>query len=945
MSKNGSYKPVSGSEKEDRAVGIFTIDDEGDEPVHETFVEEEEEENRIVEPLEIETWSQDGESEGYSYGEDLPLFTWKEPWLSSVTITLCFVSPILLGTILMFYDLTGRIWAATPFCLHLLANLATARYLIPNASTPAKLPNRILTSLSPLLDILMFGYVYPTSWAPLINYFFTEPDGTTVVEYSSYKERLLTYQKLGLAIVVFRSLIGGVAISTRLATYYFPTTLTACLGRFQSPRPFGTLLDRISCSTNTKDRFKRGLRGALTALVVLSALLVSWSLFSVAAHWIPWPTPVVKNAACDPLDETECVLPFPSFHQMRPDSTTPTGYRVDLKGHLLPPLKGGIRMEPTFLNRLDGFSTMAPMLFYVEGMKEAHENGSSSIRLQGPANIANSVTEQSITLLLDVSEGRLVPHSAEIDYLDPERPLVMVFPARPLRHNGHYALAVVNASDENGNRLPPTPGMTALFENVRSERRSRYVSVIMPALERAAPWFSFPADPDSLQLLFDFPTVSEESQLGPVRAVRDATLSHIQGNNWGSWKDHVRENRIIDNRCEEPGTLIARTVHAELDIPWFLESYGSGHRAAFLDDAAVLSRRPSTMGVGKFVVHIPCSVRAAALDLPGAKPLRAVLEYGHGLFYTRHEASDSFLQRIANDEGYAIIACDWRGMSAFDLLVVAKVLLSTPRLFQGVRDNLIQGYANKYALQHFTRNGMLSMDWFSFQSDQEGSRAMPTPTLDEKPPVTIFYGNSQGGILGAGYTALSGTTGLIDRGVLGVPGTPFALIMSRSLEFQGYDALMLLNFYNNRHVRILLSLVQMAWDSVEGSGALATPVREPFPRMLLQAGLGDVTVPTIAAEALARGFGAMTLPNSPRTIFGVSVANETDNPYVTLTELLYEDELSTLPADDVYAQRNSVHFCMRLDGALIDQMKVFINTGEVIDPCITDGCRRQHADC
>jgi hypothetical protein len=939
MSKNGSYEPV----------GIFTIDDNDDEPGLDAFVDAvvAEEEHGPIDPFEIEIEAQDREDEGYSYsyGKDLPLFSWKEPWLSSVTITLFFVTPILLGSIWTAYDLTGRIWAAVPFCLHLLANLATARSLIPNASTPGKLPSRILTSISPLLDIALFGYVYPMIWSPLILYFFTEPDGTTVVEYASCKERLLAFQSLGPAIVVFRCFVGGIAIFVRTGSYYFSASLAACLRRIQTPRVAGSLLDRISCSTGAKDRFKRGLRRALFGLVVLSALLVSWSLFSVAAHWIPWPTPVVKNAGCDPLDETECSLPFPSFHQMRPDPSTPTGWRVDLKSHLLPPLKGGIRMEPTFLNQLDGFSTMAPMLFYIAGMKEAHEKGASSIRLQGPANIADSVTPQSITLLVDVTEGQLVPHSAEIDYLDRKRPLVMVFPARPLKHNGHYALAVVNASDENGNRLPPTPGMSALLEDKISDRRTAYVNYIIPALERAAPWFSFAADPDSLQLLFDFPTVSEEYQLGPVRAVRDATLGHIQSQDWGSWKNHVRVNRIIENRCEEPGTIIARTVHAELDIPWFLEGYGRGQREAFLDFAAVQSREPTTMGVAKFVVHIPCSVRAAALKIPGAKPLRAVLEYGHGLFYNRNEASDSYLQRTANDEGYAITAMDWRGMSSYDLLVVAKVLMSTPRLFQSIRDNLIQGYANKYALQHFTRNGMLSMDWFSFQLDQKGSRFMPTPTLDEKPPVTIFYGNSQGGILGAGYTALSGTTGLIDRGVLGVPGTPFALIMSRSLEFKGYDALMLLNFYNNRHVRILLSLVQMAWDPVEGSGALATPVKEPFPRMLLQAGLGDVTVPTIAAEALARGLGAMTLPNSPRTIFGLSVANETENPYVTLTELLFQKELSTLPADDKYAQNNNVHFCLRLDGALIDQMKMFINTGDVIDPCVTDGCRRQNAGC
>jgi len=89
---------------------------------------------------------------------------------------------------------------------------------------------------------------------------------------------------------------------------------------------------------------------------------------------------------------------------------------------------------------------------------------------------------------------------------------------------------------------------------------------------------------------------------------------------------------------------------------------------------------------------------------------------------------------------------------------------------------------------------------------------------------------------------------LIERAILGVPGTPFALVMTRSLDFAGYDQLMLLNFYNNRHVRILLSLVQMGWDSVEASGLLAPPVSETIPRILLQAGLGDPVVPTIAAE-------------------------------------------------------------------------------------------------
>ena len=939
-----SYEPVLRNENEEDPDGVYTIDDDDDEPEHVVFVDEDDTEfhQDAIEPLEIEGCSLRSDEEGYSYGRDLPLF--KEPWLASCSVTIFFVTPVLLGNIITFYDLVGRIWVAAPFCLHLTASLATARYSIPNAVTPDKVPSRIVTSLAALLDIILFGiYGYELIYSVLIQFFFTEIDGTDVVEYTYYKERLQLFYNLGLTVVGCRVLIGGTAIALRFADYAFPAT---CQHWCRPPRLISTYFARAAWTQDSKERFQRVLRRVLTGMVVLSTMLALWSLFSIAAHWIPWPTPVVRNSDCDPLDETECALPFPSYHQMVPDSSTPTGYRVNLKSHVLPPLKGGIRMEPTFLNHLDGFSTMAPMLFYITGMKEAHENRNSTARtlptLQGPFNIQYSTTPQSITLLLDVDGRKLVSHSAEIDYLDRDRPLVMVFPAQPLKHGSHYAVAVINASDEHGKRLPPTPGMVALLKDEKSNRQKRYKKLVIPTLEFAAPWFSS-VDLGSLQLLFDFTTVSEDYQLGPIRAVRDATLAHIQAPEWGSWKSHVRVNSIIDNDCREADALIARTVHAELDIPWFLADYGPGQRGAFLDEEAITSGRPTTLGTGKFVVHIPCSVRAAALDEPEAKPIRAFVEYGHGLFYNRDEASDSFLQQIAYDNGYVIMAMDWRGMSSYDLLLVARVLLSTPRLFQAVRDNLIQGYANKYALQHFAQNEMLAMDWFRFQSDQ-GAESF-APTLDDKGPVSIFYGISQGGILGAGYLALSGATGLIERGILGVPGAPFALIMTRSLEFQGYDALLLLNFYNNRHVRILLSLVQMAWDPTEGGGTLAIPVRETFPRMLLQAGLGDATVPTIAAEALARGLGAVTLPNNPREIFGIPVAKKKGNPQVTLTELLFEAEYLALPEDDMYADRNSVHYCVRKDEALINQMEEFINTGKVIDPCAKDSCHREHADC
>ena len=292
---------------------------------------------------------------------------------------------------------------------------------------------------------------------------------------------------------------------------------------------------------------------------------------------------------------------------------------------------------------------------------------------------------------------------------------------------------------------------------------------------------------------------------------------------------------------------------------------------------------------------------------------------------------------MAHDHGYILAGLDWRGMSRFDMPVVIRVLIGNPGQFVSVRDNLITGFANKLAFQHFVRHGDF-LDWL------EDSTKMNIRT--PKPPASVFYGISQGGILGAGYLSLSASTSLIDRGILGVPGTPFALVLTRSLEFQTYDTLLKLNFYNNRHIRILLSLVQMAWDSVEASGLLAPPVlSDALPRTLIYSGLGDTIVPTGATEALARAMNASTLRGNPRSVFGLpqkkSAANETwIGPHVTLTELLYEQAYSSLPLENKFPPKNMVHWCARLDDAIISQVSEFANNGHVVDPCLHDQCRR-----
>ena len=186
-----------------------------------------------------------------------------------------------------------------------------------------------------------------------------------------------------------------------------------------------------------------------------------------------------------------------------------------------------------------------------------------------------------------------------------------------------------------------------------------------------------------------------------------------------------------------------------------------------------------------------------------------------------------------------MVASDWRGMSVFDLPVVAKALASNPNLMRAVGDNIIQGYANKAAIQHFCRHKLMEL--------LDITLGEYVVRLHNDEINHVFYGISQGGILGGGYSALLGASDLLDGSVLVSPGSPFALLMSRSTIFPLYHYLMLLNLHHSRFVRIAISMMQMVYDSVEVTGILATPLEQKYPKTLIQTGLGDTIVTTYGA--------------------------------------------------------------------------------------------------
>ena len=71
--------------------------------------------------------------------------------------------------------------------------------------------------------------------------------------------------------------------------------------------------------------------------------------------------------------------------------------------------------------------------------------------------------------------------------------------------------------------------------------------------------------------------------------------------------------RQIKGDCESASLYpLARTIHAKLDVPWFLTGFGLGRRADILDPTAVKTGTPTTIGKAKFVVYTRKTVLVAA---------------------------------------------------------------------------------------------------------------------------------------------------------------------------------------------------------------------------------------------------------------------------------------------------------------------------------------------
>ncbi|MDI1483238.1 hypothetical protein [Polyangium sp. y55x31] len=610
----------------------------------------------------------------------------------------------------------------------------------------------------------------------------------------------------------------------------------------------------------------------------------------------PAGAPKLLGADCDPLVPTQCGYPFPSNVWLEDDASKPTGKRVAFGATTLPVAAGHGPLDPQWWAPSDGFSPGQPAL--------THLPGATITGLPTQDSIEVSLSDTSPTVILDAETGERVPHFSELDHslvteADEERAL-MVRPVVRLADARRYIVAVRNVVDTSGKPIAPSPAFQALRDGTAScdpsvERRRELYGDIFARLEKAG------IPRKDLQIAWDFTTASRENNTAALVAMRDDALMKVGAEG----PEYTLTSTEEFTEAENP--RIWRRLVGMMKVPLYLDAPGPGSSLVLGDDGL-----PKQNGFAEyeFVVHVPHAAKQ------GQK--LALIQNGHGLLGSKFEGGDGYLGELANRHGYVAFSVDLVGMASEDVPTITDALVTDAGAFRKSVDRQHQGILNS----------LLAMRMMSGRFVNEPLLQVNGESVID--PTQRFYrGDSQGGIFGTTYMALSTD---VTRGLVSVPGMPYTMLLDRSTDFAPFFLLMKGAYGTGRSIQIVEGLMQMLWDRTEPNG-YAPYIREnmlpgtPAHDLLIHVAIGDYQVTPLGAHILARTVGAKNLAPVNRTIWGVE---EAQAPLSGAAIVEYDFGLPEAPKTNTPSMGNDdPHGKVRALDAAYSQSHEFFRTGVI----------------
>ncbi len=563
------------------------------------------------------------------------------------------------------------------------------------------------------------------------------------------------------------------------------------------------------------------------AVVVVAALSCKGSSSSA-----PPPEPTgglpLLGGDCDPIAPAHCGLPFPSNVWL-------VDGKVTFGPKTLPALHGTKATDPTLWQDRDGFSPGQSAVVVLPG---AAADG-----LPTPDTIAASISPDSPSILLDADTGERIPHFVDVDSgtNDDQDRALLLHPAVRLRDATRYIVAYRRVKDGDGKVIAPSPVFKALRDGASDpdpsvhRRRALYDDVLARLAAHGVPR----AD---LQVAWDYTTASRANTTRGLLKMRDEALALV-----GADGPEYTITKVEDH----PVTQTLQRLTGLMTVPLYLDIPGPGGKLVLGPDGL-----PKQNGTAEyeFVVHVPNSIASG-------QPL-GIVQNGHGLFGAKDDGDGEGGQLVTFCDrfGYVGVAVDLIGMSHDDVPTAIRSVSDDLSLFNGLVGRQHQGVLNELLAMRMMK-GRFTRD----PHVQVNGKSAIDPTRAYR------RGDSQGGIFGGTYMSLSTD---VTRGLLGVTGAPYSLLLDRSADFSGYKFLLRGNYATATDVQIILGLIQITWDRTEPNGWIPY-VREnmhpgtPPHEVLMHVAIGDHQVTPLGAHYEARTMKIPNLKPLNRDVFGI----------------------------------------------------------------------------
>ncbi|MGH9028673.1 MAG: hypothetical protein ACRDV4_03555, partial [Acidimicrobiales bacterium] len=382
------------------------------------------------------------------------------------------------------------------------------------------------------------------------------------------------------------------------------------------------------------------------------------------------------TSSCDPLDPSQCMLPFPNDYYTVARTRSVTGRQIFFPPGALPTATG-VSTPPDVSpwEQNDGFSPGSAILTHVQGI---------SLSASGVATISDmgrSLDARSPVVLLDATTGKRWPTWTELDVndTDPDTQLLMVHPARNLAEGNRYIVALRNLKTASGQSIPPPaafgaavlgdsypPGYTPL-----SSAYAAHLKGVVQELTAKG------VSTSGLYLAWDFTVDSRQNLTSPELDMRNEVFSRL-----GSRVPAFKVTKVVKDPPAKPS--LAREITGTFDVPSFLTA-AAGTPGGELDTAP--DGTPEESGLTE-VAGFDCEIPKKAI----ASHRAHVGIYGHGLFNSSTEVYASAVPQFSNAYDYAFCGTDWYGLTSSTLALAATVISNVaefPSLIASLMQSLL----------------------------------------------------------------------------------------------------------------------------------------------------------------------------------------------------------------------------------------------------------------